>query len=295
MLRLTRIGLAVLVTILCAGCTTKRSTPQPPPATINPVRYILPNGIPVIIQEHRASDVVALQLWVRAGGRDEASDELGLAHYLEHMLFKGTIDAAAGLRRARGRSGRRPDQCGDVVGLHLLSHGAAGPARDRGHRDARRRRVNASLDAKLLEAEKQVVLEEMRLNEDNPRRFLVRQLFGSAFEGHPYGRPVIGTPRADPRAQPRDAGRLLPPALRPRALHPRGGRRREARGGAAGGARDAGRAAARGGARRLPPPPRARPASRAVRSHSARRAGLPGHGVASRRGSITPTRRRSIC
>src|SRR5678816_2337651 len=91
MLRLTRIGLAVLVTILCAGCTTKRSTPQPPPATINPVRYILPNGIPVIIQEHRAADVVALQLWVRAGARDEASDELGLAHYLEHMLFKGCL------------------------------------------------------------------------------------------------------------------------------------------------------------------------------------------------------------
>jgi zinc protease len=53
--------------------------------------------------------------------------------------------------------------------------------------------VNASLEERLLEAEKQVVLEEMRLNEDNPRRFLVQQLFASAFEGHPYGRPVIGT------------------------------------------------------------------------------------------------------
>ena len=62
----------------------------------NPVRYILPNGIPVIIQEHRAADVAALQLWVRAGARDEAQDELGLAHYLEHMLFKGTATRPPG-------------------------------------------------------------------------------------------------------------------------------------------------------------------------------------------------------
>jgi zinc protease len=54
--------------------------------------------------------------------------------------------------------------------------------------------VNASLDAGLLEAEKQVVLEEMRLNDDNPQRFLGRQLFTAAFDGHPYGRPVIGRP-----------------------------------------------------------------------------------------------------
>jgi zinc protease len=53
--------------------------------------------------------------------------------------------------------------------------------------------VNASLDADLLDAEKQVVLEEMRLGEDNPRRFLSRQLYAAVYEAHPYGRPVIGT------------------------------------------------------------------------------------------------------
>jgi zinc protease len=54
--------------------------------------------------------------------------------------------------------------------------------------------VNASLEAGLLEAEKQVVLEELRLNDDSPRRFLVRKLFASTYESHPYGRPVIGRP-----------------------------------------------------------------------------------------------------
>jgi zinc protease len=75
-----------------------------------PSRHILPNGVPVIIQEHRASDVVALQLWVRAGSRDEAAGELGLAHFLEHMLFKGTATRPAGfVERDLGR-GRELDR-----------------------------------------------------------------------------------------------------------------------------------------------------------------------------------------
>jgi zinc protease len=53
--------------------------------------------------------------------------------------------------------------------------------------------VNASLDEDLLEREKRVVLEELRLSQDNPRRFLGRQLYGAAFDGHAYGRPIIGT------------------------------------------------------------------------------------------------------
>jgi zinc protease len=180
---LTRIGLAVLVTILCSGCSFKRSAPTAPPPTTNPVRYILPNGIPVIIQEHRVADVAALQLWVRAGARDEAHDELGLAHYLEHMLFKGTATRPPGFveREVEAVGGRiNAGTSWDYTFYHTVV-----PARNVA--------VNASLEERLLEAEKQVVLEEMRLNEDNPRRFLVQQLFASAFEGHPYGRPVIGT------------------------------------------------------------------------------------------------------
>jgi zinc protease len=191
--RLTRIGLAVLVTILCSGCSFKRSTPPASPPTTNPVRYILPNGIPIIIQEHRAADVAALQLWVRAGARDEAQDELGLAHYLEHMLFKGTATRPPGFveREVEAVGGRiNAGTSWDYTFYHTVvpARNAAGAIEMLA--DVA---VNASLEERLLEAEKQVVLEEMRLNEDNPRRFLVQQLFASAFEGHPYGRPVIGT------------------------------------------------------------------------------------------------------
>ena len=63
---------------------------RPSAGASRPTRVVLPNGVVLIAQEHRASDVVALQLWMRVGGRDESTDELGLSHYLEHMLFKGT-------------------------------------------------------------------------------------------------------------------------------------------------------------------------------------------------------------
>ena len=195
MSRLTRIGLAfVLIVVWGGGCSLVRPSPRATPSASHPARYVLPNGVPVIIEEHRASDVVALQLWVQAGARDETASELGLAHYLEHMLFKGTPTRPAGFveREVEGVGGRiNAGTSWDYTFYHTVlpaKQVAAGIEMlvDVG--------VNASLEAGLLEAEKQVVLEEMRLNEDTPRRFLVLELFSGAFAGHPYGRPVIGTP-----------------------------------------------------------------------------------------------------
>src|SRR5207237_5066224 len=54
--------------------------------------------------------------------------------------------------------------------------------------------VNATLEDQALQSEKRVVLEEMRFGEDNPSRFLLRQLYAASFPSHPYGRPVIGQP-----------------------------------------------------------------------------------------------------
>ncbi len=84
---MTRIALALLVAFLGSACSVSRTQPDAP-AAAPPVRSVLSNGVHVVIQEHTSSEVVALQLWVKAGVRDEAESELGLAHYLEHMLFK---------------------------------------------------------------------------------------------------------------------------------------------------------------------------------------------------------------
>ena len=189
-----RLAPIVLSIILAGGCTSTRPAL---PATVSglpaPVREVLANGVRVIVQEHRASDVVALQLWVRAGARDESATELGLAHYLEHMLFKGTTSRPQGFmdRDVESVGGRmNAGTSYDYTYYHIILPVSRTEAGIELLADIS---VNASLDSAVLDAEKRVVLEEMRLSEDNPRRFLARRLQETVFEGHPYGRPVIGT------------------------------------------------------------------------------------------------------
>src|SRR5438094_6511154 len=157
-----------------------------------PTREVLPNGVVLIVQEHRASDVVALQLWMRMGGRDEAAAELGLAHYIEHMLFKGTptrppgsIDTLVeGFGGASNAFTSYDTTHYDFVvptqhlraGVELLADLA----------------VNASFPPEEIESEKKVVFEEMNLIEDDPEKFLLRRLYEVAYSPHPYGRALLG-------------------------------------------------------------------------------------------------------
>jgi len=185
-------GRLVLVLVLLAGCASGAAGGRAAVSS-RPTREVLPNGVVLIAQEHRASDVVALQLWMRVGGRDETADELGLSHYLEHMLFKGTptrppgsIDALIeGLGGTSNAFTSQDYTHFDVVlpaqhmraGIELLADIA----------------VNASIEQRELDAERKVVFEEMRLTEDNPDRFMVRRLYEVGYAPHPYGRPLLGT------------------------------------------------------------------------------------------------------
>jgi zinc protease len=192
-------SVVVLLALWLVGCATPagapRSAGQGPAraATPPPTRESLPNGVVLIAQEHRAADVVAIQLWVRVGGRDETADELGLSHYMEHMLFKGTPTRPPGSidRAIEGLGGSSNAFTSydfvhyDVVvpavhlraGLEILADIA----------------VNAAFVPDELEAEKKVVFEEMNLLEDDPEKFLGRRLAEVAYRGHPYGRSILGS------------------------------------------------------------------------------------------------------
>lgn len=190
---MTRIALALLVALVGTSCSVSNLR-EPTRRAAPPVRHVLPNGVRIVIQEHRSSGVVALQLWVKAGSRDETTAELGLAHYLEHMLFKGTASRPTGFidGEVEGVGGRMNAGTSlDYTYYHMVL-----PTRHAvsGIETLADISVNASLDAQALENEKRVVLEEMRFGEDNPSRFLIRQLYAAAFREHPYGRAVIGQP-----------------------------------------------------------------------------------------------------
>jgi zinc protease len=178
--------------LVLTGCSIIGSV-KPPPAVEAPTRHVLHNGVRVLIQEYPSSEVVAVQLWVRAGGRDEAAAELGLAHYLEHMLFKGTTIRSRGFvdRDVEGVGGRMNAGTSlDFTFYHAVLPAPRAAATIEMLADIS---VNSILDETELELEKKVVIEEMRLSEDAPQRHLARQLYSMVFDSHPYGRPVLGT------------------------------------------------------------------------------------------------------
>src|SRR5438034_1303871 len=188
--RVAFLGVFLLLTSGCAAAGAYSATSAGPP---KPIREVLPNGVVLIVQEHRASDVVAVQLWMRMGGRDEAPDELGLAHYIEHMIFKGTRTRPPGSidRMIEGFGGTSNaftsydtthyDFVVPVKHLRATVELLADLA------------VNASFPPDEIESEKKVVFEEMNLVEDDPDKFLLRRLYEVAYSPHPYGRQILGT------------------------------------------------------------------------------------------------------
>ena len=226
-------------------------------------------------------------------GATETSSELGLSHYLEHMLFKGTPDAPARLDRHAHRGLRRQQQRLHLVRLHALRRararrpratGRGAPGRHRGQRAA-------SVPAEL-EAEKKVVFERRcNLLQDDPEKFLTRRLSETVYVGIPYGRPILGTARARMRDLTREQlNAYHEAALRPPEHGAGRGRRRCRRPGRARAGHS--RCSASCSPRPCPPRPRradpvagaARPSRRRARSGAGGRA-RPGRGRLPPRGS----------
>ena len=195
-----RAALGLLALGLAAGCagsagrSSSATLSRPADADLPaPVRQVLRNGLRLIVQEHRAADVVALYLFVGTGVRYELPDQLGYAHFQEHMLFKGTDRFGPGYidRTVEGLGGRSnattsfdytdfylvlPTEA-TATGIELLSDMA----------------FRSTFAPEEIAREREVIFEEARIEQDNPRTAITRQLYGLVFAGTPYGRPVLGT------------------------------------------------------------------------------------------------------
>lgn len=168
---------------------------SPSPASTHELEsFALPNGLKVILKTDSLSSLVALQLWVEAGAADEAPDEAGLAHLLEHILFRGSAEEGKG------------KLAGEVENMGGRINGFTSHDRTVYHLVLPASQVQSGLAilARLmhlpdlgeaeLQKEIQVVLEEWRQGQDNPRTRVGRELFKLAYRNHPYGRPIIGAP-----------------------------------------------------------------------------------------------------
>jgi zinc protease len=159
---------------------------------MSPLRYTLPNGLTVVLQENHAVKVVAFQAWVSVGSADEPPELAGIAHVFEHMLFKGTA------RRGVGQIAQEVEAAGgeinawtsfDQTVYHLV---LASRFFDTGLDILADALQNSAFDPSELERELKVVLEEVKQGEDNPSRVATQALFAAAYTRHPYRRPVIG-------------------------------------------------------------------------------------------------------
>ena len=157
------------------------------------MRTRLANGLTVLVEENHAAPVAAIQVWVNVGSADERSDEEGLAHLHEHMLFKGTA------RRGPGEVARSIEAAGgeinawtsfDQTVYHVV---VASQFAAQGLDVLADAITSAAFDPLELSREIEVVCEEIKRSEDSPSRKVSKSLFAAAFALHPYGRPVIGT------------------------------------------------------------------------------------------------------
>jgi len=153
----------------------------------------LDNGLTAYILEEHKAPVVTVQVWYHVGGRDELSGRTGLAHLLEHMMFKGTTHHGKGeysrLIAKNGGSENAFTANDETVYFSTLSSDRVELALEL----EADRMSNLLLDPKEVELERNVVKEERRMRtDDDPQSLLVETGYGLAFPAHPYGRPVIG-------------------------------------------------------------------------------------------------------
>ena len=153
----------------------------------------LPSGVTVLLREAHLAPVAEVQVWAAVGSADEAEGEAGLAHFHEHMLFKGTATRGVGevAGAVEGAGGRiNAFTSFDATCYHATLPSDALPLGLDVLADA----VQHSLfDPGEVAREIEVVLEEIRRSEDDPQHVLGDAVFRTVFAQHPYRAPVLGT------------------------------------------------------------------------------------------------------
>ena len=156
-------------------------------------REVLPNGLIILSEEMSHIRSISIGIWMKTGSRDELPELNGISHFLEHMVFKGTkTRSARDIARQVDSIGGNMDAftgketiCFNIkvldehlpLAIDILSDLVLNPV----------------FDPKDITREKGVILEEIKMDEDNPD-YLVHEIFTQNFwKDHPLGKPILGT------------------------------------------------------------------------------------------------------
>lgn len=153
----------------------------------------LGNGVKVVVHSSFAAPTVSLNIFLNVGGFEEKEATLGISHFYEHLFFRGTttcsgsqfkrsiesLGGAANANTSRDMTHYFVNMPKEYAaqGITLLADAL----------------VNTELDPEAIDQERHAVLEELRINSDNPVRIMTDKLYVMAYGHHPYAQPVIGT------------------------------------------------------------------------------------------------------
>jgi zinc protease len=155
-------------------------------------RHRLANGLDVLLVEIPGSAIVSTTLWYRAGSSDEPPGHGGVAHFLEHMMFKGSPRYGPGQidRRTQALGGSNNAYTSHDATVYYFKFAA------RVWREALAveadRMAALLLDPREVDSERQVILEEVAMYESDPWDALDQAVSTALFGSHPYARPVLG-------------------------------------------------------------------------------------------------------
>lgn len=185
-----RLFATLLTAGIMVGAFSAQATQE---SMLNVEEHTLPNGLQVLLLEDHSAPLISYQVYVRVGSRNEAPGTTGLAHFFEHMMFRGSKKYA-------------PEEHAQIVKAHGGTLNAT-TSYDRTaffenisseylelviHLEAERQ-ANLGIIPEVFEPERQVVIEERRQRVDNNLFGAAReQLFCNVFMAHPYNWPILG-------------------------------------------------------------------------------------------------------
>ncbi len=189
----TILKIQLLGALLMTLALSPAKAAQPPSPSNLAFHGKLDNGLEVVVVPDRRAPVVTHMVWYKAGAADEPLGKTGIAHFLEHLMFKGTAKIPPGefskiVARLGGQDNAFTSQ--DITSYFQRVAKEKLPQVMEMESD---RMANLTLDEKNVLTERKVILEERRSRVDNdPGSLLQEQIMAALYVAHPYHNPVIG-------------------------------------------------------------------------------------------------------
>jgi zinc protease len=177
--------LACITFILCAHPAAAKM--------FNAESFTLDNGMEVVVIPNHRAPVVTHMVWYKFGAADEKPGESGIAHFLEHLMFKGTPTVPDGQFSRIVKKLGGNDNAFTTPDYTAYYQNVPRPHLETVMRMEADRMKNLTLKEDEVASERQVIIEERRQRVDNqPQAKFREQLMSAVFVNHPYGTPVIG-------------------------------------------------------------------------------------------------------